>query len=195
MKNCINKKDIKANELLDYINVIKFIKLHIPNQERFISFKKEFKNKLIQQKIMSIILKVYVKLEKNNNINKLVDSDLTGIEPNEINIKLKNCKSEDSEILNYNDNKKLFKILCVEDIEIIRKSICKILREILEKKKLNYEVIEASDGEDTVKLILEDQKDNLIKFCISDECMISMNGSQSIKLIREYENEGKVKKK
>ena len=59
---------------------------------------------------------------------------------------------------------------------------------------MDYEVICGSDGIDLLQLIRDDQNNgNLIKCVITDENMEYLNGSEAIKIIREFEKNGKTK--
>jgi len=86
-------------------------------------------------------------------------------------------------------------ILIVDDNQIIRKSIKCLLKEIFKTKGKYYNIIEGSDGVDTLKLVIDDQKfQNSIKCVFSDEKMEYFDGSRSISILRELENSNKIKK-
>lgn len=83
----------------------------------------------------------------------------------------------------------------MDDQKPIRDSLKNNLKTIFLTYKKDYDLIDASDGIDTLKFIMEDQKNrNLIKCIFTDENMEYMNGSQSIKIIRQMENDCKIKK-
>jgi CheY-like chemotaxis protein len=71
----------------------------------------------------------------------------------------------------------------------------KILQDVLLSYDKSFEIIEAQDGIDILKHVMEDQKNrNLIKCVFTDECMEYMNGSQAIEIIRIMEQQNKIKK-
>ncbi len=91
-------------------------------------------------------------------------------------------------------NKKRFKILTVDDNFFINQSVKSVIEAVLIDNNSDYEVICGSDGIDILQLIREDQNNgNLIKCIITDENMEYLNGSESIKLIRQFEKSGKTK--
>ena len=92
-------------------------------------------------------------------------------------------------------NENLDKILVVDDNFIIRNSICNLLKSIIEKSGIKYNIIVSDDGIDTLMLVKQDQKENhKIKCIITDEFMDFMDGSTSIKIIKELESNNKIKK-
>lgn len=87
------------------------------------------------------------------------------------------------------------KILVVDDNQHIRSSVAKILKDVLLSNDKVFDIIEAQDGIDILKHVMEDQKNrNLIKCVFTDECMEYMNGSQTIEIIRTMEQLNKIKK-
>ena len=85
-----------------------------------------------------------------------------------------------------------YKILVVDDNKFINFSVKKVVEKVL--KNLNYEVISACDGIEMLNIVRLDQSEgNLIKCIITDENMEYLNGSQSVKIIRELEKERKIK--
>ena len=89
----------------------------------------------------------------------------------------------------------LDKILVVDDNVIIRNSVCRLLKNIIDESEIKYNIIVGNDGIDTLKIVKEDQKENnKIKIIITDEFMDFMNGSKSIKIIKELESENKIKR-
>jgi len=53
--------------------------------------------------------------------------------------------------------------------------------------------LEGSDGIDTLKFIMDDQKNNnMIKCIITDELMEFVDGSLSISILRQLEKENKI---
>lgn len=83
----------------------------------------------------------------------------------------------------------------VDDNQIIRKSLKFLLQEIFKAKEKSYRILEGSDGIDTIKMVIDDQRlTNSIKCIFSDEKMEYFDGSKSISLLRELENYKKIKK-
>ena len=71
-------------------------------------------------------------------------------------------------------------------------SVKKLVEQVL--NNLNYKVILACDGIEMLNMVRLDQSEgNLIKCIITDENMEYLNGSQSVKIIRDLEKEGKIK--
>lgn len=89
---------------------------------------------------------------------------------------------------------KKWKILVVDDTPYVLKATSRLISKIITKKSLMCEVIQARDGIDTLKFIMEDQKENLIKIVFTDEHMELMNGSESVRFVKRLEKEGKIKK-
>lgn len=86
-------------------------------------------------------------------------------------------------------------ILIVDDSQYIRISIRRILVNIMQETKKEYEIIEASDGIDILKHVSEDQNNNnIIKCIITDENMEYLNGSECIQIIRRLEDSNRIKK-
>jgi len=111
------------------------------------------------------------------------------------NYELLNNKA-DTNSLNYiemSNSKQKFKILIIEDSELIRKSIVKVFNGI-ENFKDNFELIEGCDGIDTLKIIMDDQRQgNKILGIISDENMEYLHGSKAFYILKEFESHKKIK--
>ena len=87
------------------------------------------------------------------------------------------------------------KILIIDDSEIIRKSVIKLFSQ-LKKFDEKYEIIQGSDGIDTLYMIKNDQMNgNKIVMIISDENMEFMQGSDSFKILTEFEKQKKICKR
>jgi len=65
----------------------------------------------------------------------------------------------------------------------------KLLNDLMIKLNLNCHIIEAHDGIDILKSIIDDQrsKNYNIKCVFSDECMEYVDGSRSFEILRELE--------
>lgn len=86
------------------------------------------------------------------------------------------------------------KILIVDDNKTIRKSYINILNSFSCIAN-NYDLVEYDDGIDLIKAVIEDQhNDNQIKAVFTDENMEYINGSEAIKIMRDLENNSKIKK-
>ena len=87
------------------------------------------------------------------------------------------------------------KILVVDDSRFTRSSIVQLLKNLNQKLNLNCDIIEGFDGIDTLKYIIDDQKSNsrLIKCVFTDECMEYINGSKSLKMLKELESSNKLR--
>ena len=86
-----------------------------------------------------------------------------------------------------------FKFLVVDDNQPIRFSLINLLKEIFFSYDKSFDIIEAMDGIDILKIIMEDQKNgNLIKCIFTDESMEYLDGSQAIEMIRKMENRNRI---
>ena len=92
-------------------------------------------------------------------------------------------------------HKNIGTILVIDDNQIIRKSVKFLLQEIFKANGKSFRILEGSDGVDTLKMVIDDQKlKNSIKCIFSDEKMEYFDGSKSISIIRELENLNKIKR-
>ena len=81
------------------------------------------------------------------------------------------------------------KILIVDDNRFINDSTNILLSRIINELKLNYEIVQLSDGVDIIKHVIDDQRNgHLIKCIITDENMEYINGSEAVKILRDLEN-------
>ena len=155
-----------------------------------LEMKKSFENE-ISNNLFKIIKD---KNQNKNNLNKSDDSFKNdNINYQEDNIKLKNINQEN---INFLSKKSVLnKILIVDDHLIIRDSLKKSCKRILNKYSMKeYDIIEGSDGVDIIYKIIKDQSENnLIKCIITDENMEYINGSEAIKIIRKLEKFNKIK--
>ncbi len=86
------------------------------------------------------------------------------------------------------------KILIIEDNKFISDTIKSIIESIFREFNLDFEVIQGSDGVDMLKAVIEDQKEgNLIECVFTDENMEYMNGSEAIRILRDWEKSNKIK--
>ena len=90
--------------------------------------------------------------------------------------------------------RKRSKIITVDDNLFVNLSVKAIIEKVLKDINIDYEVLCASDGIDILQYIREDQMNgNLIKCIITDENMEFLNGSNAVKIIREFEKMGRIK--
>ena len=81
----------------------------------------------------------------------------------------------------------------MDDNQPIRFSLINLLKEIFFSYDKSFDIIEAMDGIDILKIIMEDQKNgNLIKCIFTDESMEYLDGSQAIEMIRKMENRNRI---
>ena len=87
-------------------------------------------------------------------------------------------------------------ILIVEDNDQIRKACSSVLSKYIFKNKLDYCIVDCSDGVDMLYILRKDQENqNKIKIIITDENMEYMCGSTAIAIIRELEKFNKLKRR
>lgn len=83
--------------------------------------------------------------------------------------------------------------ILADDCDIILESAKKMLQKVLQENNLDYNIVQASDGLDIIKIIMAYESSyHLIKGLITDENMEYFNGSDAIKFIRKFE---KINKK
>lgn len=87
------------------------------------------------------------------------------------------------------------KILVIDDVPEIRKTLANLIIRILNRSNLNnIDIIKGEDGIDMVKILIESQRDKSKILCVFiDENMNYMNGSEAIKIVREFQRNGKIK--
>jgi len=96
-----------------------------------------------------------------------------------------------NDIVEKKENEILPKILVIEDNQMISKSIINNLKAITNGK---YNILLGVDGIDTLKFVMDDQfEGNQIKLIITDENMQFMNGSESLRILKNLEFSGKIK--
>lgn len=83
--------------------------------------------------------------------------------------------------------------MVVDDSLQILKATENIVKKVVLKLELGWDVIKGTDGIDILKSVMDDQCDNLIKIIFTDEHMEFMSGSDAVKILKKLEREGKVK--
>jgi CheY-like chemotaxis protein len=89
-----------------------------------------------------------------------------------------------------------YKILVVDDNKFLRQSFINLIKKFLKNRNMTffYDIIDCNDGVDILYHIVKDQSENnLIKCIITDENMDYMNGSEACRIIKNYENNNKIK--
>lgn len=85
-------------------------------------------------------------------------------------------------------------ILVVDDNNLLRKAVKRLIDEIVISNGLDYVVMEGVDGIDIVKHVIDDQtKGNKIKFVFTDENMEYYNGLIASKMLKDLVSQSKIK--
>jgi signal transduction histidine kinase/CheY-like chemotaxis protein len=86
-------------------------------------------------------------------------------------------------------------IVIVDDNAMLLSSLNNVIMKVLVSNNINnIKIFSGSDGIDLLKIIIDDQKGpNIIKCVFVDEFMEFMNGTEAIKIIREYEKLNKIR--
>jgi CheY-like chemotaxis protein len=84
------------------------------------------------------------------------------------------------------------KILVIDDDPMIRNNMLKMLKSIVRKHKLDYEIVEGDDGSELIDLV-HDDSENLIRLIFTDENMTKVEGSEAISTIREIKLTNHIK--
>jgi DNA-binding NarL/FixJ family response regulator len=83
-------------------------------------------------------------------------------------------------------------ILIIDDDPLIRSNIRKIIKGIINKFNLEFDIIEGCDGNDTINLVMDDTE-NLIRIIFTDENMAEVEGSEAISEIRDIKESNAIK--
>ena len=85
-------------------------------------------------------------------------------------------------------------IVVVDDHKLIRENTINLFKTVLHNYNSDkYDIIEGSDGIDLLRLVMND-KEGKIKYIFCDENMEYLNGSETVKIIRNLENNKKLVK-
>jgi signal transduction histidine kinase len=86
-------------------------------------------------------------------------------------------------------------IILVDDNSMLLASLKNMINKVLTKDRIeDIRITCGIDGIDLLKIIMDDQKnENIIKAIFVDEFMEYMNGSEAIRIIRDLENQSKIK--
>jgi DNA-binding NarL/FixJ family response regulator len=84
------------------------------------------------------------------------------------------------------------KILVIDDDPLIRNNMLKLIKIMLRRFGMDYDIVEGSDGRDLIHLVMDDAE-NLIKLIFTDENMTSVEGSEAITVIKEIKQRNCIK--
>jgi CheY-like chemotaxis protein len=84
------------------------------------------------------------------------------------------------------------KILVIDDDPLIRNNMLKMLKSIVRKYNMDYEILEGDDGAELINLV-QDDSENLIRLIFTDENMTKVEGSEAINTIREIKQKNLIK--
>jgi signal transduction histidine kinase len=86
-------------------------------------------------------------------------------------------------------------IVIVDDNAMLLSSLNNIIKKVLVSNNINnVQIFSGSDGIDLLKIIIDDQKgSNIVRCVFVDEFMEFMNGTEAIKIIREYQKLNKLR--
>jgi len=159
-----NKNFIKFNN--------KSINMHVNNSYNY------FNNIQIDNKYTY----KYLEIEKNEIFSIFSSSSLNmKVRDSRLELFLKPIKKYFNKIMKY---EKI--VIIVDDNEIIRESIKRILKSVNKSEKKKISVICLGDGIELIYLVMMDQMmKNIIKIIISDEQMIYLNGSDCFRILND----------
>jgi DNA-binding NarL/FixJ family response regulator len=83
-------------------------------------------------------------------------------------------------------------VLIIDDDPITLSSIRSIVTNYINRKGLNFEILEGTDGSDLIKHVKED-KENRIKLILTDENMSNIEGSEAILAIKDLKESNDIK--
>lgn len=95
-----------------------------------------------------------------------------------------------------NNHIKMYIILIADDHKYVRESLSNLIKKILRIKKIEnyFRIKEAKDGVDILHDVVKDQfQNNRIKCILTDENMEFLNGSETVKILRNLEKDKKIK--
>jgi signal transduction histidine kinase/CheY-like chemotaxis protein len=128
---------------------------------------------------------------KDNRVQLYKPLPLQSTKKNKISSKFQSNKSVVKNIIiNYTTG-----IVIVDDNAMLLSSLNNVIKKVLVSNNINnIKIFSGSDGIDLLKIIIDDQKGpNIIKCVFVDEFMEFMNGTEAIKIIREYEKLNKIR--
>jgi signal transduction histidine kinase/CheY-like chemotaxis protein len=144
---------------------------------------------------MEEVKKMLLKYANNLANDKKVKGFNLPIQPSKgSEITLTKRPTKDSEVkdtvINYTTG-----IVIVDDNAMLLSSLNNIIKKVLVNNNINnVQIFSGSDGIDLLKIIIDDQKgSNIVRCVFVDEFMDFMNGTEAIKIIREYEKLNKIR--
>jgi CheY-like chemotaxis protein len=102
------------------------------------------------------------------------------------------CKLNAHNKISVNEQPERAKILVIDDDQLIRDNMKRLLSGVVRKFNLDIDIIEGSDGLDLVDLV-NDDTENLIRLIFTDENMAQLDGSEAIRRIREIKKMNNIK--
>jgi CheY-like chemotaxis protein len=90
------------------------------------------------------------------------------------------------------DNLGKGQVLIIDDDHMVRACMKKMVGNCLQRLKLNYEILEGTDGTDLVRYVVNDTND-LIRLIFTDENMNEVEGSEAIRAIRDIKENKSIK--
>lgn len=146
-------------------------------------------------------------INKNNN-NDNVKQDCLPLNIAETELRHNSSRGSNSKYLKFDnllfdkdykkDDENCFVFLVIDDNLHLRNSIRNLLKLTLKNMKLKqkidkeFEIIEGCDGIDALKYVIDSNINSRIKGIFIDENMEYMNGSEAIKIIKNFQNVNKI---
>ena len=82
----------------------------------------------------------------------------------------------------------------MDDNQFINDSLKNLIQKVVTENNKDFQIIQLPDGIDMIKCIIDDQAHgNMIKCIFTDENMEYINGSEAIKILRNFEIKNKTK--
>jgi len=143
------------------------------------------------------------KCNSPNNIKEsLISKNSETIPPRKLSKEYNSAYTKFDNLLSDKDFKKdddnSFVFLVIDDNLHLRNSIKNVLKITLKNLKLKhkiekeFEILEGCDGIDALKFVIDSNINSRIKGIFIDENMEYMNGSEAIKIIRNFQNVNKI---
>jgi len=190
----LNLNDIDLNISQKYVNSSersqvskKFSNNNINSNNSFILYKNPDSHKLIDEHFFANEQQLLQK-SKTYMLDKF--SNISNIEKPQGN----SIANLESEIDKIDLSKKI--IIIIDDNKYIRDSVRNIIEKILlENQNLHlFDILEGNDGIDLLKFSIDYIYSDRIQLVITDENMEFMQGSESIKILRDFEIKKKIPK-
>jgi len=200
--NLQNTIALEDNEINNYLSDVNFFRRLICNNA--INSKSELNSSdNVSSQKKSTIRSSFLECNNNSKTNTINNQKSIGSDSRSLpNSYLKNFSNNEFEMLasiknrfkTIRDNRSL--ILIVDDNKDIRNSLRNIIDRALIKLKMDvfFATDEGEDGSFIIRKIIKDQyRGNMIKLVITDENMEFINGSQAVKILKDFEKDGLIK--